>query len=112
VFSGEFKRSSRFGLIGVLVLMALVAVIGLTMGSGEANPELALGLIFGVIAVFVVVLLLLQRSDLERAAAHDDKPSCGRSWRSARSTPMRARPRARCGTSAAAASSSGRSSSR
>ena len=73
MFSGGFQRSSRFGLIGVLVVMALVAVIGLTMGSGEANPKLALGLIFGVLAVFVVVLLLLQRSDLERAAAHEDQ---------------------------------------
>jgi hypothetical protein len=73
VFSGGFKRSSRFGLIGVIVVMVLVAVIGLTMGSGEANPKLALGLIFAVIAVFVVVLLALQRSDLERAAAHDDQ---------------------------------------
>jgi hypothetical protein len=71
VLSGGFKRSSRFGLIGVFVVMALAAVIGLTMGSGEANPKLALGLIFGVIAVFVVVLLLLQRSDLDRVAGRD-----------------------------------------
>lgn len=68
MLSGEFKRSSRFGLGGVLVVMALVAVIGLTMGSGEANPKLALGLIFGVLAVFVVLLFALQRSDLERVA--------------------------------------------
>jgi hypothetical protein len=71
VFSGGFKRSSRFGLIGVLVVMALVAAIGLTMGSGEANPKLALGLIFGVIGIFVVVLVLLQRADLERVAGGD-----------------------------------------
>jgi len=68
VLSGGFKRSSRFGLVGVLVVMALVAAIGLTLGSGEANPKLALGLIFGVIAVFVVILFALQRSDLERVA--------------------------------------------
>lgn len=73
MLSGGFKRSSRFGLIGVIVVMVLVAVIGLTMGSGEANPKLALGLIFGVLAVFVVVLLLLQRTELERAAAQDDE---------------------------------------
>jgi len=69
VFSGGFKRSSRFGLIGVLAVMAIVAAIGLTMGQGEANPKLALGLIFGVLAVFMVVLFALQRSDMERAAA-------------------------------------------
>ena len=66
--SGGFKRSWRFGLIGVFVVMAIVAAIGLTMGQGEANPKLALGLIFGVIAVFCVILFALQRSDLERVA--------------------------------------------
>lgn len=69
--SGGFKRSSRFGLIGVFVVMALVAVIATTTGQGEANPKTTLALIFGVIAVFVVVLLVLQRSDLERAAGGD-----------------------------------------
>jgi hypothetical protein len=132
VFSGGFKRSSLFGLIGVFVVAALAAAIGLTMGEGEANPKLALGLIFGVIAIFVVVLLALQRSDLERAAGGDAtarnraaaqatdrsktrprsvKPSSGRRWRSRRSTPTRSRPRARCGTSAGAASNSAPSSS-
>jgi hypothetical protein len=66
--SGGFRRSSWFGIVGVFVVAALAAVIGLTMGSGEANPKLALGLIFGVIAIFFVVLFALQRSDLERAA--------------------------------------------
>lgn len=69
--SGGFKRSSRFGLIGVFVVMALVAVIATTTGQGEANPKLTLALIFGVIAVFVVVLLALQRSDLRRVAGGD-----------------------------------------
>lgn len=71
MFSGDFKRSSRFGLIGVFVVAALAAVIGLTMGEGESNPKLAMGLIFGVIAIFVVVLLLLQRADLEHVAGGD-----------------------------------------
>jgi hypothetical protein len=71
VFSGGSKRSSRFGLIGVFVVAGLAAVIGLTMGGGEANPKLALALIFGVVGIFVVLLLLLQRSDLERAAGDD-----------------------------------------
>lgn len=71
MFSGDFKRSSRFGLIGVFVVAALAAVIGLTAGEGESNPKLALGLIFGVIGIFVVVLLLLQRGDLAHAAGDD-----------------------------------------
>ena len=65
---GGFKRSSRFGLIGVFVVAAIAIVIATTMGQGEANPKLALGLIFGVIAIFFLVLMVLQRSDLERVA--------------------------------------------
>jgi hypothetical protein len=57
-----------FGLIGVFVVAGIAIVIATTMGQGEANPKLALGLIFAVIAVFVVVLLALQRSDIERVA--------------------------------------------
>jgi hypothetical protein len=69
--AGGFKRSGLFGLIGVFVVAGLVAVVALTMGQGDPNPKLALGLIFGVIAVFCLVLFALQRSDLERAASGD-----------------------------------------
>lgn len=62
------STSARFGLIGVIVVMALVAVIGLTLGNGEAKPKLALGLIFGVVAAYMVVLFFLQRRDLDAAA--------------------------------------------
>jgi hypothetical protein len=75
MFSGGFKRSSRFGLIGVIVVMVVVAVIGLTMGSNDPNPKLAFGLIFGVVGLFVVILFALQRSDLERVATGDVKGS-------------------------------------
>jgi len=66
--SGGFKRSGLFGLLGVFVVAALAIVIAMTMGQGEANPKLALGLIFGVIAIFCAGLFAFQRSDLERAA--------------------------------------------
>ena len=66
--SGGFKRSSRFGIFGLLVVVALVVVIALTTGQGEANPKLTLGLIFGVLAVYFVILFALQRRDLEHAA--------------------------------------------
>ncbi len=66
--SGGFKRSGRFGLGGVFVVAALAIVIATTMGQGEANPKLALGLTFGVIAIFCAPLFAFQRSDLERAA--------------------------------------------
>jgi hypothetical protein len=68
---GSFRRSGLFGLIGVFVVAAVIVVIATTTGQGEANPKLTMGLIFGVIAVFVVVLFALQRSDLERAAGGD-----------------------------------------
>ncbi|MGC1852558.1 MAG: hypothetical protein WA687_08995 [Solirubrobacterales bacterium] len=73
--AGGFKRSSRFGIVGVLVVMAACAAIGLTLGSGQANPKLALGLIFGVVALFVVVLFALQRADLNRVSGSDARDS-------------------------------------
>lgn len=66
--AGGFKRSKWFGLIGVFVVAALAIVIATTMGQGDPNPKLALGLIFAVIAIFFAILFALQRSDLERAA--------------------------------------------
>jgi hypothetical protein len=82
--SGGFRRSSRFGLIGAFVVMAIVAAIGLTMGQDEASPKLALGLIFGVLAIFFVLLFAFQRSDLERVArenAHGSEPAAAEGGR-------------------------------
>jgi hypothetical protein len=73
--SGGFKRSSRFGIIGVLVVMAACAAIGLTLGSGQANPKLALGLIFGLVALYCVILFALQRTDLNRVSGSDVRDS-------------------------------------
>lgn len=73
--SGGFKRSGTFGVLGVVVVAALVAVIGLTMGQGDANPKLALGLIFGVLALFCLGLFALQRADLGRASGADAQRS-------------------------------------
>jgi hypothetical protein len=70
--AGGFKRSGRFGLIGVVVVAIVVAIIASTAGN-EANPKGTMALIFGVIAVFVVILFVLQRSDLERVAGGDAK---------------------------------------
>jgi hypothetical protein len=73
--SGGFKRSGRFGLIGVFVVAAIVVVIATTTGQGEANPKMTLALIFGVLAVFFVVLFALQRADLNRVSGADAKDS-------------------------------------
>ncbi len=71
--AGEFKRSGLFGLIGVVVVAIVVAVIASTAAGNEANPKGTLALIFGVIAVFVVILFVLQRSELERVSGGDAK---------------------------------------
>jgi hypothetical protein len=71
--AGGFKRSGLFGLIGVVVVMIAVALIALNADSGDPNPKGTMALIFGVIAVFVVILFVLQRSDLEKVAGGDAK---------------------------------------
>ncbi len=73
--AGGFKRSSRFGLIGVFVVAAIILVIATTTGQGEANPKTTLALIFAVLAVFFVILFALQRADLDRVSGADAKDS-------------------------------------
>lgn len=53
--------------------MIAVALIALNADSGDPNPKGTMALIFGVIAVFVVILFVLQRSDLEKVAGGDAK---------------------------------------
>lgn len=72
---GAFKRSGRFGLVGIFIVAAIIVVIATTTGQGEANPKLTLGLIFGVIAVYLVILFALQRGDLNRASGADLRES-------------------------------------
>ena len=62
----DFKRSSRFGIIGVAIVMVVTAAIALLFGSG-ANPTGALIAIFAIVFGFVGVLLYLQRRDVDRA---------------------------------------------
>jgi hypothetical protein len=71
--SGGFKRSGLFGILGVIVVAALVVIIGLNTDQGQANPKTTYALIFGVIAVFLVILFVLQRSDLNRVSGRDAK---------------------------------------
>jgi len=71
VFSGGFKRSGLFGMFGVIVVAGIVVVIATTTGEGQSNPKTTYALIFGVLAVFMIILFALQRSDMERVATGD-----------------------------------------
>jgi hypothetical protein len=68
---GEFRRSAVFGLVGVFVVAGIAIAIALSADSSNSNPKLQMGLIFGVIAVFLVGLFIFQRRDLNRAATGD-----------------------------------------
>jgi hypothetical protein len=67
----EFRRSATFGIVGVVVVAAIVVVIGLSASPTDANPKLQFGLIFGVLAVFLIGLFLFQRRDLNRVTVGD-----------------------------------------
>jgi hypothetical protein len=66
--SGGFRRSSTFGIVGVIVVMVAVAVIALQFGSGTAHPTGALIAIVGIVFGFIAVLMVLQRRDLNRVS--------------------------------------------
>ncbi len=66
--SGGFRRSSTFGIVGVIVVMVVVAVIALQYGSGTAHPTGALIAIVAIVFGFLAVLMVLQRRDLNRVS--------------------------------------------
>jgi hypothetical protein len=65
--SGGFRRSSIFGIVGVIVVMVAVAAIALQYGSG-AHPTGALIAIVAIVFGFIAVLMVLQRRDLDRVS--------------------------------------------
>jgi hypothetical protein len=73
--AGGFKRSGVFGIVGVIIVAAIIVVIATTTGQGEANPKTTYALIFGVLAVFFVILFALQRADLNRVSGADGRSS-------------------------------------
>jgi hypothetical protein len=66
--SGGFRRSSAFGIVGVIVVMVVVALIALQFGSGTAHPTGALIAIVAIVFGFIAVLMVLQRRDLNRVS--------------------------------------------
>jgi hypothetical protein len=69
------RRSSWFGIVGVLVVMVACAFVGLTMGQGDANPKDAYAVIFAIVGGYLVLLFLLQSRDLSVAEAADARAS-------------------------------------
>ncbi|MFL5871827.1 MAG: hypothetical protein ACJ75R_12135 [Solirubrobacterales bacterium] len=65
----DFKTSRRFGIFGVIGVMVLVAALALVFGSGSAHPTVLIAVILAIVFGFVAVLMVLQRRDLGRAEA-------------------------------------------
>ena len=63
----DFRTSSRFGIIGVVAVMVVVAALALAFGSNNAHPTALMAVILGIVFAFVAVLMILQRRDLDRA---------------------------------------------
>jgi hypothetical protein len=68
-----FRRSALFGIIGVFVVAGIAIAIALSAGTSDSSPKLQMGLIFGVLAVFVALLMVFQRRDLRRVVAGDPR---------------------------------------
>jgi hypothetical protein len=66
-----FRRSATFGIVGVVVTAAVVAVIALNTDPRDADPKDTYALIFGVLAVFIVLLFAFQLRDLAGAEGGD-----------------------------------------
>lgn len=66
-----FRTSARFGLIGVFVVAALIAVVAQSMGQNEAKPKDAFALIFLILGVYLVLLFFLQLRDVSKAEGRD-----------------------------------------
>jgi hypothetical protein len=59
--------------VGVLVVMAAVAVIGLNVDERDADPKDTYALIFGIVAVFLILLFFFQSRDLSAAERGETK---------------------------------------
>jgi hypothetical protein len=70
---GGFRRSSTFGIVGVVVVMVACAAIALQFGSGTARPTGALIAIVAIVFGFMAILMVLQRRDLNRVAGAGER---------------------------------------
>ena len=73
-----FTTSSRYGIIGLFVVMGLCVVIALTMvDPTDPSPKGPMALIFAVIGVYLIGLFFLQSRDVDRAASGDARGAAG-----------------------------------
>src|SRR4051812_34835558 len=78
--TGGFRRSSTFGIVGVLVVMVACAFIGLKFGSGTSRPTGALIAIVAIVFGFLAILIVLQHRDFNRVAGatqHEELANLG-----------------------------------
>ena len=68
-----FRRSKWYAIIGIPAVAGLCIVIALTADPTNANPKLQFGLIFGVLAVFITGLFILQTRDVDSAERGSEK---------------------------------------
>lgn len=66
----DFKRSRRFGIVGVVVVMVVIAALALAFGQNTANPTGLYIAIFVIVFGFMAIVLRLQRRDLDTAEKH------------------------------------------
>lgn len=87
--SGGFRRSSTFGIVGVVVVMVACALIALQFGSGTDYPRGALIAIVAIVFGFLAILMVLQHRDLDRVqgrARGEALESTDTAWGIARSS--------------------------
>jgi hypothetical protein len=69
----DFRRSRRFGIVGVVVVAVASAAFALAFGQNGASPQLVLIPVLALVFGFVAVLIYLQRRDLDAAAARSER---------------------------------------
>lgn len=71
----DFQTSRRFGLIGVVAVIVVIAALALAFGANDAHPTILMAVILAIVFGFVAMLMVLQRRDLNHAEARSGQAS-------------------------------------